>query len=229
MRESELLDLAEQIMEVDGFAGFTMDKLVSACGYSKGTVYNHFNSKEDLFCALCNRGMKNILALFAKAIEFEGNSREKILAIHFAYRLQALLNPTQFMCVLSSQTPAIKQKADSDRLLEQQALDNEMTHFCDTLFMQAVQCKELTGDISVENATFASWALSFGTIALMTQAAGTLPVDRADADEGLLNNVNILMDGMGWRPLTSDWDYKSTWRRIGEQVFAVELEQLARP
>lgn len=227
LREEELLELAEQIMEIDGFSGFTMDKLVSACGYSKGTVYNHFNSKEDLLCALCIKAMQTTLGLFHKALSFEGNSREKILAIHFAYQLQALRNPTQFMCVLSSQTPAIKEKADQQRLEHQQTLDNEMTHFCDKLFEQAVIDGEVVSNISIADVTFASWAMSFGSIALMTQAAGTAPVDRTDTDTGLLKNVNILMDGMGWLPLSRDWDYNSTWHRIGEQVFAEELQQLA--
>ena len=226
-REEELLDLAEQIMEVEGFSGFTMDKLVSACGYSKGTVYNHFSCKEDLFCALCIRGMTKTLELFNKALSFDGNCREKVLAIHFAYRLQALTNPTQFMCVLTAQTPAMKEKANEQRLKVQQDLDNEMTHFCDTLFQQAIESGEIPGGTSIEEAIFASWALSFGTIALMTQASGTLPVERADTEMALLCNVNLLMDGMGWSPLSTEWDYESTWHRIAKQVFTHELEQLA--
>ena len=227
IRETELLDLAEEIMEIEGFSGFTMDKLVSKCGYSKGTVYNHFSCKEDLFCALCIRGMSKTLELFNKALEFKGNSREKVLAIHFAYRLQALTNPTQFMCVLTAQTPAMKEKANEQRLEIQQALDNEMTHFCDILFKQAVDSGEMPDTTSLEDAIFASWALSFGTIALMTQASGTVPVERADTEVALLKNVNLLMDGMGWSPLSTDWDYESAWRRIAEQVFVQELEQLA--
>jgi hypothetical protein len=27
------------------------------------------------------------------------------------------------------------------------------------------------------------------------------------------------MDGFGWRPLSSEWDYRSTMRRIHEELF----------
>jgi hypothetical protein len=35
----------------------------------------------------------------------------------------------------------------------------------------------------------------------------------------LCQNVNILLDGLGWKPLTSDYDYDAVDRRIKEQLF----------
>jgi hypothetical protein len=45
-RQDELLVIAEQLVTEQGFANFTMDKLTAHSSYSKGTIYNHFNSKE---------------------------------------------------------------------------------------------------------------------------------------------------------------------------------------
>ncbi len=225
-REDDLLDIAERIMEEEGFSGLTMDKLVALCDYSKGTVYNHFNSKEDLLCALCIKGLRLTLSLFEKALAFEGGSRERILAIHFAYRLHTLTHPTLFLCVLTSQTPAVKEKASPQRLALQQELDAQMTQCCDAAFKQAVSQGDLSDAIDIADLVFGSWALSFGCNALMTMASEVDSIQRIDKEETLLNNINLLMDGMGWQPLSSVFDYRCTWQRLASDVFPSEIAAL---
>lgn len=226
-REQALLKTAEDIMLVEGFSGLTMDKLVAACPYSKGTVYNHFNSKEDLLCALCIKGMLITLDLFQKAAAFEGNSREKILAIHFAYRLHSLAYPTLFLCVLTSQTPAVKEKADPKRLETQERLDKELTGYCDKLFILGIEQGDIDTGVSVDQMTFSSWALSFGSNALLTLAGSVEGVQRLDQDQALLSGINLLMDGMNWRPLSKEWDYTRSWHRIGSEIFFEEMNELS--
>lgn len=57
-REMELIELAQELVKEQGFANFTMDKLTSRSPYSKGTIYNHFCSKEDVVLALCIHSLK---------------------------------------------------------------------------------------------------------------------------------------------------------------------------
>ena len=224
-RQQDLLVIAEQIMEREGFSALTMDKLVSACSYSKGTVYNHFNSKEDLFCALCIKSMKQLLHLFRRASHFEGHHRERMLAIHFAYRLHAMTRPTLFLCVLTAQTPAVREKSSAERLQQQTELDQEVTKICTSILEQAVAAGELTiaSPEYVDALTFASWAISFGSNALMSGDCDSGVIERLDAEKALLFNVSLLMDGMGWLPLSREWDYQNSWQRIGSELFAAEL------
>lgn len=227
-REQELMVIAEEIMELHGFSGLTMDKVVSACSCSKGTVYNHFGSKEDLFCALCVKSMKKMLVLFKRAIEFDGNCREKMLACHYAYRLHALMNPTLFMAVLASKAPAVQEKASKERLDEQDRLDHEITMMCDELHQEAVREGDLKVGLglSVASLVFASWAMAFGSNSLIMMTSEFEGIERVKKDTALLINASLLMDGMQWRPLSSEWDYQGTWRRIGEEIFAKEVAEL---
>jgi AcrR family transcriptional regulator len=50
-----ILDGAMQVFLEQGYAGTTMDKVASAAGVSKPTVYNHFQDKEALFNALMEK------------------------------------------------------------------------------------------------------------------------------------------------------------------------------
>jgi len=228
-REQELLELAEKLMEREGFASLTMDKLVAACSYSKGTVYNHFNSKEDLLCALCIKGMKQKFELSKKAASFEGNTREKCLALHFSQHLHGLKHPTLYFCVLTAKTPAVKEKASPTRLKQQQELETDMTQFCDGMFSEALQQGDLklSLGLGIDSFGFANWSMSFGSSALLMMGKDIEAIKRLNLDLALLHNISFLLDGMGWLPLSSQWDYMQSWQRIADEIFKDELAELA--
>ena len=47
-----ILDAAYQLFAEKGYAQATIDDIIRACGVSKGALYHHFASKEELFKAL---------------------------------------------------------------------------------------------------------------------------------------------------------------------------------
>ena len=48
-RRGEILTAAEGIFAAKGYAAATMDEVAAAAGVSKGTMYNYFENKRDLF------------------------------------------------------------------------------------------------------------------------------------------------------------------------------------
>ena len=38
-------------------------------------------------------------------------------------------------------------------------------------------------------------------------------------------NVDVMLDGFGWKPLSTEWDYEATRRRIATEVFADEWKR----
>jgi len=50
--QARLLDAAEEVFVRHGFEGAQLDEIAANAGRSKGAVYTHFKSKEDLFLAL---------------------------------------------------------------------------------------------------------------------------------------------------------------------------------
>ena len=49
---ARLLDAAAQVYARQGFAGATLDEVAAEAGFTKGAVYGHFGSKENLLLAL---------------------------------------------------------------------------------------------------------------------------------------------------------------------------------
>jgi AcrR family transcriptional regulator len=228
-REEELVDLAVVILNEHGFAGLSLEKLTARSRYSKGTIYNHFSSKEDCLSALCIRAVSSILDLFKRAAAFKGCSREKAVAVHYAYQLYARIQPTLFMAVLSSKAPGVREKTSAERMQFMDALEFEINNFSDAMFRNAVAdgSLEIPPHLSIEILTFSNWALSFGTNALATSATEAKAVNRLDPNTLLLQNINILLDGMNWQPLSKDWDYQKTWQRVENEIFAEDVQLIS--
>jgi AcrR family transcriptional regulator len=227
-REEELIDLAVDIVHEVGVVGLTLEKLTSRSSYSKGTIYNHFSSREDCIAGLCQRGIVSIIKLFEKAASFPGNLREKAIAVHFAYRLFARLEPALFMVILFSKAPGMRAKTSEQRSLLMEELESQINHFSDSMFQRAIDEGCIHNPlVSVETMSFANWAMSFGTNALACSASESIAVSRLDADAMLLDNINIVLDGLGWQPLSSEWNYQQTWQKLEQEYFAAELQQLS--
>lgn len=227
-RQNELVDLALDIIETDGISGLTMDKLTSDSDYSKGTIYNHFAGKEDVLCAISIQCLDELNNLFTRAIKFNGNTREKLIAVQFAYLLYSQLKPTQFMCVLSCKTSAVAEKTSEnfnqislDKEIELMALLNQLVH-------EAVKHGDLTltGTASAESITFSNWASSFGTLSLLLRADASHLIKQLNLQQTFLNNICINLDGLNWKPLSQDFDYQQTVQRIKDEIFASEIQLL---
>jgi AcrR family transcriptional regulator len=62
---SVLLDAAEAVFAEKGFTPATLDDIAHAAGYTKGAIYKHFATKEDLFLAVSDRYWRRYFDNFA--------------------------------------------------------------------------------------------------------------------------------------------------------------------
>jgi AcrR family transcriptional regulator len=65
---SLLLDAAEEVFADKGFAPASLDDIASAAGYTKGAIYKHFATKEDLFFAVSDRYWRRYFENFAEVL-----------------------------------------------------------------------------------------------------------------------------------------------------------------
>lgn len=215
-REQELLVLAQQILQQDGFTGLTMDRLTALSAVSKGTIYNHFCSKEDLFTALSVDSLQRQLALFQRVLLIPGHSRERVLALHLAYHRFSMTEPTLFLCLLTAATPGVVEKSSPQRLAQRQQLELQLVSICQQLINQAITqgALQLGADQTIDALAFTQWAQAFGSNALLkpTQQLGVFRGLQPQAT--MLLGINLLLDGLNWKPLSGEWDYHASWQRM---------------
>jgi AcrR family transcriptional regulator len=65
---SLLLDAAEDVFAEKGFTAATLDDIAHAAGYTKGAIYKHFTTKEDLFLAVSDRYWRRYFNTFAEVM-----------------------------------------------------------------------------------------------------------------------------------------------------------------
>jgi AcrR family transcriptional regulator len=69
---SLLLDAAEDVFAEKGFTAATLDDIAHAAGYTKGAIYKHFATKEDLFLAVSDRYWRRYFDNFAEVMSSSG-------------------------------------------------------------------------------------------------------------------------------------------------------------
>ncbi len=229
-REVEFLDLARRLVLEHGFSGFSMDRLAEATEYSKGTVYLHFSSKEDLVSALAAQSMVRRVEMFDKALRFEGNSRERMTALGVAEELFFRLHPNYYRTELVIKLASLESRVSAGRTAELHRL--EQTCFTGILRLaeQAVAAGELAlpAPLKPADACLAFWSLASGTFGAVQNYAPMLgDFGVADPLAGFRRTLQAVLDGLGWRPLTTEWDWADAVARIERGAFAEEVRRAA--
>ena len=80
-REALILQAAEEVLTEKGYHEMSMDEIAARVGISKGTVYLHFASKEDLVFALFERDMQKFQELVEARIDPASTARGRMETI----------------------------------------------------------------------------------------------------------------------------------------------------
>lgn len=80
-REQLILRAAEELLLEKGYHETSMEEIAARVGISKGTVYLHFASKEDLVFALLQRGLQAFLSALDETLDLPLPPREKLEAL----------------------------------------------------------------------------------------------------------------------------------------------------
>ena len=166
--------------------------------------------------------------MFARSGEFEGNTREKIVALHVAYRIYARMEPVLSTCAIMAKSPWVLEKASSARVAEMNELEELVIEQCDSMVNQAVEAGDLkfSSGVGSDAIVFANWSIAFGSNALSQNASNSHCIKRLQDPYSVLHNANMLLDGLNWQPLSTDWDYRKTWRRVEQELFSEEIAYL---
>jgi len=209
-RELDLLQTALRLVQQEGCSNLTMERLTKTSGYSKGTVYNHFCSKEDVIVALCNNALRQELAFYHKVQSYQGNSREKMLAMHLAYVTAAQLHPELFHCLLAAKSPFVQQKSSEARRLVQQQLEQEIHQLKLELMQSAIAEGSLKPPPNQSLALMLQAQAAQACGALLLQHQGQAP-DKPDA---FIEQMNLMLDALNWHPLSQQFNYFNTWQQL---------------
>ncbi len=77
-QRSFILERAASLFAEQGFAATTMDQIAGAAEFSKGALYNYFESKEDLFVSMLQHGLDRMDEMLEEVLEEGGGFRDQL-------------------------------------------------------------------------------------------------------------------------------------------------------
>lgn len=94
-RKEYILDAATDLFSKQGYDNTTIDEIAKKSEFSKGSIYQYFKSKEEIYTTIFERMVNEITTLISGIINEDTQPLDKIKAVintsfHFAYENQQL-------------------------------------------------------------------------------------------------------------------------------------------
>lgn len=223
-REGLVLKAARDILLKRGYHGLTMARIAVAACCPKATVYKHFPCKEEIIIALATESVEVQHALVERAGTFRGRPRERMAAVGVATQLFAELHADDSRIFQIVNGEAIFQKASEKSIWRLQRCGLRTVSVMLGIVRDAIAQGDLVlpPNHTAEDIIYNFWLLGEGGKA----APHTwLPPEELSIDSpfaSVFKTGNILADGYGWHPLSSEYDYEATIERVWREVFPAE-------
>lgn len=126
--KTKVLDAAEHVFSANGYGNSSLEKVAEYAGLSKGAVYWHFSSKQDLFLALLDRNYELQLRVLPAQIEriLSADDARTALSDWFESQLTCLMTGDEHSMlflefVVSSREPQVRELLHNrhERLMKQ--------------------------------------------------------------------------------------------------------------
>jgi AcrR family transcriptional regulator len=223
-RERLFLAKARECVCREGLLHLQMAKIADACDYATGTLYQHFNSKEDLVVAMLTEHCGERVQYFERAYAWDATARERMFAFALADQVFIERNPEFFRIAQFAQTELVWGTASQGR---RSAYLNELRPAGDLairIVEEGIASDDLVlGESTAEEVALGVWSLVVGTHNL-AHATGLLEFFDVDAPYRLMNrNIHHLLNGWNWQPLVDLNDQRACdelTRRVRDELFS---------
>ncbi len=221
-RQQQVLKVARQIFRQRGYLGLNMDRVAHEMNVAKGTIYQHYKNKEEIILALAVETLDKRTAMFEQACLFRGKPRERMAAIGCAAELFVIRFPDHFELEKVLSCSSIIEKTSENMQLAKTAAELKCINLVAGIVRDAVASGdlELPSEVSPDQVVFGLWSSTYGGYSIMG-CDDTLRQMGIDNGFKMVRDINNrLLDGFGWRPLSTEFDYDETYERAQREIFA---------
>lgn len=201
-RHNHFLAIGRTLLHEQGFHHLSMDRIAELAEYSKGTVYQHFNCKEELLGQLCVSCVQQLHGLAQRAVNHQGPPRERLLAFFIAHDLHETGCSEDVSMLQNFHTDQVLDKLNPSTIERYNNLQNALVGQVKQIVDDAMDVGDLPRDgASSSDIVFALWSLTHGA---QTLRSYNLPLKEMGINDSYLVIVQMLerlLDGLGWAPL----------------------------
>lgn len=227
-RDAAILEVARRLLCADGFEGVSVGRIADALDYSRGTIYLHYTCKEEIVLAVGIRAQQTRMTLMDRVLTMPGRARERFVA---AGEVVRVVSPRYTRGEMLIYLDAVREKVRAE--------------FCETMFAhEGALFTKVTGivrdaidagdlalppGLGIQDFTYVHWANIYGAMCISNSGAPLQALGVGDVSRAMKAFGRTYLDALGWRPLSTEFDYRVTMREVYEQVITPDiLEQFAR-
>jgi len=220
-REREILIVARDIFRERGYLGLNMDRIAQRLGVAKGTVYQHYSCKEEVILGMALETLTRRSAMFEKASFFPGCPRDRMTAIGCAAELFVKWYPDHFELEKVLKCDSIIQKTSGKLQTSRAAAEARCIGLVTGIVRDAIAQGDLgLGGGTCDQLVFGLWSNTFGGYSLIESEHTMEQMGLVDGFRVVRENNLKLLDGYGWRPLSSARDYHDVFDQVERLIFS---------
>lgn len=212
-RHNRFLDIGRALLHENGFHHLNMDRVAELAEYSKGTLYQHFNCKEELLGQLCTNALQSLYALVLRESKRPGSHRERVLAFFVAYDVFQNQSVDDVRMMQNFHTDQVLEKLSPSTRDRYSALQRDIFN----LIKQIVDDAIAAGDLPIRglnsaDIAFALWSMAQGAASIRSYNLSLDETSMNSSCVAIVEMVERMLDGLGWTPLsdTTKFDVEKT-------------------
>lgn len=227
-RELRILELARKMVLRGGYHGLSLDSLASELGISRGTIYNHFQCKEEIILALLVETMEKRRDMFGRAAAFRGLPRERLAAVGMAAELFVRLYPDHFRMEQIVKSDSIWDKTTEGRRSLVTSCQMQCVGIVAGVVRDGIAQEHVTlpEGMSPEALVFGLWSMTEGAYSIIATSDAVMDLGIGNPFLAIRQNIQSLVDGFHWLPLSHDLDLAAVSERVRQEIFAREFSEL---
>lgn len=203
-RHELFLAVGRTLLREHGYHQLSMDLVAEKAEYSKGTVYQHFSCKEELFIQICNRRCSGFEKIAQLAVDYKGSTRERLLAFVAGHELWIGIEPKDIHMLQNVHTEGVIDKVEPETAAIHYQREKSILSLGARLVQEALNNGDLPEQgLTASELVYGVWSMVYGGQLLRTFS---LPFEKIGVRKPGLTIVQLLhamLDGLDWAPSLS--------------------------
>ena len=166
-------------------------------------------------------------AMFERASAYRGTPRERLTAIGVAAELFVRLYPHHFQVEQLIRSRSIWEKTTEKRRLQMATCETRCVGVTAGIVRDAMAQEHLTlpAGVTPECLVFGLWSQTFGAYSIVATGQSLHHLGIPDPFFAVRMATLMAMDGYGWEPLSTHYDYVALFERLLLELFPDECGQ----
>lgn len=199
MNREAIIHASEILManNPSGLEKVTMDDIAKTADFTKRTIYQYFQSKEEIYVAIVIRGFEGMVHQLERVLEPSLNGLDQVKKFGLALIEYSQKDPLHFFATISYVPNALDGKVRPELMMELfRQGEISMSYLIDSIQKGMVD-GSIRKDINPQEAAFSIWAMLTGLLTTgQTKQSYMLQTYGIDLPKWLEEATKLILDGL---------------------------------